>query len=170
MNGHRQAAVALYGLAPADQERILTELPAHDQRILQDYLAELADLGFDRAANMNDAAEPRPVAPPEPKTCLHGAAAADVLAVIGHEPATLIAQVLAIDSWPWADAVLAALAPHKGMLVRGALADGIAAAPARTRFLLAAVDAGLTHAPTAAAPARPRRLSAVLSKWLQWTR
>ncbi len=170
MNGHRQAAVALYGLAPADQERILMELPAQDQRILQDYLAELAALGFDKAANMNDAAEPAPVAPAEPRARLHGAAAADVLAVIGHEPAALIAQVLALDSWCWSDAFLAALAPHKGMLVRDALATGVAAAPARTRFLLAAVAAGLAQVPAAPAPARPRRLPAALSKWLPWTR
>lgn len=170
MNGHRQAAVALYALAPADQERILTELPAQDQRILQDYLAELAALGFDKAANMNDAAEPAPAAPLEPRTRLHGAAAADVLAVIGHEPAALIAQVLALDNWPWADAFLAVLAPHKGMLVRDALAGGIAAAPARTRFLLGAVVARLAHVPAAQPPVRARRLPAALSKWLPWTR
>ena len=174
MNGHRQAAVALYGLASSDQARILAELPLQDQRILQEYLAELAALGFDKTANMSETTAPVPVAPAaaplEPQACLRGAAAADVLAVVGHEPATLIAQLLAIDSWPWAGAVLDALAPHKRMLVREALDAGIADAPARTHFLLAAVHAGMAHAPAASAPVRARRLPAFFCKWLPWTR
>jgi hypothetical protein len=174
MNGHRQAAVALFGLASRDQVRILAELPAQDQRILQDFLAELAALGFDKAANMADVAEPPPVtapaAPLEPRVRLHGAAAADVLAAIAHEPAALIAQLLAIDSWPWAPDLLDALPPHKRKLVRDALDGGVAEAPARTRYLLAAVAAGLRQAPAAGTPPRARRMPAALSKWLPWTR
>jgi hypothetical protein len=174
MNGHRQAAVSLYGLASSDQERILAELPAQDQRILVDYLAELAALGFDKAATVADTAGPLPVAqaaaPLEPGARLHGAAAADVLAGIAHEPAALIAQLLAIDSWPWADAVLDSLPPHKRKLVRDALDAGIPEAPARTRFLLDAVIAGLPQTPTARSRLRTRPIAPTLSKWLPWIR
>jgi hypothetical protein len=174
MNGHRRAAVALYGLAPCDQERILAELPAPDQRILQEYLAELAALGFDKAANMADAVGPVPIvpvaSPSDPKNCLHGAAATDVYAVIGHEPASLIAQVLALDGWPWAESFLDLLQVQKRKLVRDALDAGIAAAPARAGFLLAAVGAGLAQAPSAAPAERGRRAPVALLKWLPWTR
>jgi hypothetical protein len=94
MNGHRQAAVALFGLASSDQERILAELPAQDQRILQDYLAELAALGFDKAANMADAREPAAAtpavptvptpAPIAPGARLHAAAAGAVVWLNGE--------------------------------------------------------------------------------------
>ncbi len=166
MNGHRQAAVALYGLASIDQERILAELPAQDQRILQDYLAELAALGFDRAIDMADAVVPA-AAPLAPRTRLHGSAAADVLAVIAHEPPALIARLLAMDSWPWAAAVLAALPPHTRKLVDAARDAGVVAAPACARFLLAAVDARLS---AVSAPPPSRRMPGVLRKWLPWTR
>jgi hypothetical protein len=174
MNGHRQAAVALYGLAPSDQQRILAELPAPDQRILHDYLGELAALGFDKAANMADAVAPVPfvpvASPSDPNTRLHGAAAADVYAVIAHEPASLIAQVLALDGWPWAKTLLDSLPQQKRKLVCDALDAGMAAAPARARFLVAAVDAGLPHLPAAAPAERARRAPRVLLKWLPWTR
>ena len=38
MSGHRQAAVALHGLAEEDRTLILAELPPADQATLQDYL------------------------------------------------------------------------------------------------------------------------------------
>jgi len=176
MNGHRQAAVALYGLAQSDQERILAELPANDQRILQDYLAELAALGFDKAANMAEAMAPAvaPAAPAasstDPNARLRAASAAQLHAALAHEPAALIAQVMALDSWPWAADLLDLLPPQRRKLVRDAL-EAQSAAPARARFLLTAVSAALRDTPSlAATQPGPRRATIGFTKWLPWTR
>jgi hypothetical protein len=164
MSGHRQAAAALYSLARGDQTRILAELSADDRRILEDYLAELAALGFDKAADMAEAAAPGPVAPTAASR-LHGATVAEVLAVVAHEPAVLIAQLLMADNWPWAQELLDMLAPPRRTAVRKALDSGVGAAPARACFVVAAVSAGLS--PLAAAPAPP---AAGGRRWFPWAR
>lgn len=173
--GHRQAAVALYGLAASDQESILKELPEADQQILKEYLAELAALGFDKTAGLDDAvampsapaALPAPAAVAAPAERLRAAPAAVVMAILAHEPASLIAQVLALQTWPWAQELLDMLPPQRRKLVREALDAGSAAAPARARFLVDALAAALPPVPTSL-PARRRPTRS--NRWLPWTR
>jgi hypothetical protein len=164
MTGHRQAAVALYSLAGADQTRILAELSADDRRVLEDYLAELAALGFDKAVNMAEAAVRCPMAPDAPSR-LHHATAVEVHAVVAHEPAMLIAQLLTQDNWPWAPELLDMLAlPHR-TAVRKALDAGIEPAPARARFVVAAVSTALAPPATAPVP-----LLTAGRRWFPWIR
>ena len=93
-----------------------------------------------------------------------------MLAVIGHEPPALIAQLLSVATWPWAAAVLDALPPHVRKLAGDALDAGEADAPARMRFLLAAVAGRLRALSPAAPPPPADRLFAAARKWLPWTR
>lgn len=166
MSGHRQAAAALYALDDRDQGLILAELPADDQAILRNYLAELADLGFARAAN-SDAPPPRAA---DPAGRLMAASAPSMLAILGQEPATLVAQVLALECWPWTAQFLELLPPHRRALVREASNAGVTAAPARDSFLIEAMDAALSRMPVIDAPAGLGRVSALVARWNPWTR
>ena len=166
MSGHRQAAAALYALDDRDQGLILAELPAGDQAILRDYLAELAELGFDKAANSD--APPRRAADPVGR--LMAASAPSMLAILGQEPATLVAQVLALECWPWTAQFLELLPPHRRALVRDASSAGVAAAAARDAFLIEAMDAALSRMPAIDTPAGLGRISALLTRWVPWTR
>lgn len=161
MSGHRQAAAALYSLASPDQEGILGQLPVRDQRILRGYLAELAELGFDKAANMAPA--PAAAARQDPRTRLREARAVQVFAVVEHEPAVLIAQLLALEDWAWSAELLDMLPPARRGLVRAALEAGIAAAPARAGFLVQSISAQLGDIV-------PARRAAGLKRWIRWTR
>jgi hypothetical protein len=169
MSGHRQAAVALYSLAESDQGAILAELPAADQTILRGYLAELAELGFDKAANSGAV----PLAPPPAdaqRASLQRASAAAMLSVLGQEPASLVAQLLSLGSWAWAPEFMELLTPARRALVREAASAGFAAAPAREQFLLAAIGAALRDLPAAPVPPGTRRFSASLARLVPWTR
>lgn len=173
MSGHRQAAVALYSLAEIDQGAILAELPADDQRILRGYLAELAELGFDKAANHADiavASAPARAALPDARTALRRAPAASMLVLLQHEPASLIAQVLSLEPFAWAPAFMELLAPHRRALVREALNAAFATAPARERLLLDSLGAALRDLPVPIAEPARRGLPFVFSRLLPWTR
>jgi len=170
MSGHRQAAVALFGLSEPDRRGILAELPTADQRILRGYLKELASLGFDPAA---DIAPRAPAAAPQPapgaRQRVHGSSAAAMLAVLGNEPATLVAQLLSLAAWPWAAELIELLPAPRRKLVRDALDGGFAAAPARELFLIDAVASALGAHPVSA-PAPAAGIAATLSRWMPWTR
>ena len=123
MSGHRQAALALYALGPADQDLILAELPDADQARLRGYLAELAELGFDGAAS---ASASQPVPAPVPSQApaherVRSASAATMAALLAGEPAGLVAQLLAADTWPWHAELLALLEPARRAQVQRAL-------------------------------------------------
>jgi len=171
MSGHRQAALALYSLADSDQGAILAELPADDQAILRALLDELAELGFDKAANSSIMAQPAPApAAPDAVAALMSASAASMLVVLQHEPASLVAQLLSLRRFAWAPQFMDLLAPQRRTLVRDALHAGFAAAPARERFLLESVGAALRALPASGADGAVRRAPFSLSKWLPWTR
>jgi hypothetical protein len=85
--------------------------------------------------------------------------------VLEQEPAALVGQLLAIRAWRWRDEVLAAMPAQRRTLVRNAMASGVPA-PARSRFLLAAMERRLA----AAAPA-PQPRFPLISRLVQaWTR
>lgn len=172
MSGHRQAAVALHALAPADRELILAELPAPDQRTLRGYLGELQELGFESGASATllAAAQAGGAALPPLLERLQAATPQQLYALLEREPASLVAQVLAMQAWPWHDAFLALCTPARRSAVQAASGAARAAAPARRRFLLETLAQRLGM-PVAAArtpvPAAPARL---LQRLLAWTR
>jgi hypothetical protein len=156
LGGHRQAALALFGLAARDQALILAELDLADQQVLRDYLAELAALGFDGTPLESAASAsvtPSPAATTDAFTRLRMASASAMVGVLAGEPASLTAQVLSLERWAWAPDFIDGLAAPARKQVRDALQDGVAVAPALRAFLLDAVADGLPASP-AAAPAR----------------
>ncbi|WP_426104792.1 hypothetical protein [Massilia sp. TSP1-1-2] len=196
MSGHRQAAAALYALARADQETILTELAPGDRRILRGFLAELSALGFDKAANMAvgtpidqasdavvEATDSEKASPahehqhaasiPDSRARLRGATAAQVFAAVSTEPPALIAQLVAIEPWPWTEAMLAMLPTPRSRQVQMTIDSGVSRAPACEQFLVNALNARLGErrsAPRDASTARIARLALSLRRWLPWTR
>jgi hypothetical protein len=135
MSGHRQAALALYPLGPADQDLILAELPDADQARLRGYLAELTELGFDGAAPaLPSVPAPLPSqagrAPASAHEQVRAAPAAAMAALLANEPAGLVAQLLACDTWPWHAELLALLEPARRALVQRALEARRAQGPA----------------------------------------
>jgi hypothetical protein len=180
MSGHRQAAAALYGLARADQDGILSELAERDQRILRGYLAELTELGFDKTVTMAPSNGTQPAEQPPSATAgavefapgsrLRGAGASEVFAVVAQEPAALIAQLLALEAWPWAEAILDMLPPARSTQVKIAIDAGVCTAPARAQFLVDALSARLGERVAAPSGARLAHLPQALRKWLPWTR
>jgi hypothetical protein len=177
MSGHHHAALALYRLGAADQDLILAELPDSDQARLRGYLAELAELGFDQTVP----------APPPPQVFspvvhtpasaheqLRIAPAAAVAALLAGEPPGLVAQLLAGDSWPWQDELLALLEPARRTQVQRALeARRGQGAPACTALLVEAMAPRLAASVSAAAPAVQKlraRMSLLFGKVRAWTR
>jgi hypothetical protein len=180
MSGHRQAALALYPLGPADQELILAELPDADQARLRGYLAELTELGFDGAAPGLPAA-PAPAPTPLPSSSEAGRAtasareqvraapAAAMAALLANEPAGLVAQLMASDTWPWHADLLALLEPARRALVQRALEARRARdpAPACAAVLLEAL--GPRVAACSAAAPRPKIVQ-LFARARAWTR
>lgn len=172
MSGHRHAALALYRLGAADQDLILAELSDADQARLRGYLAELAELGFDHtlpAPPPPHLFSPVPHTPASAHEQLRGASAAAVAALLAGEPAGLVAQLLASDTWPWHGELLELLDPARRALVLRALEArrGQGAAPACAAVLVEAMAPRLT-AP--AAQALRARMSQLFSKARAWTR
>jgi hypothetical protein len=166
MSGHRQAAVALHALAEEDRRLILAQLPAADQSTLRGYLAELAELGFDGdSMALNDAvavAKPVPAAPD-----LAHAAPATMLRLLENEPASLVAQVLALEQWRWRAGMLALSTPARRDAI---LAAHVSPAPARARFLRQSLAARLAAMAPDQAPARTSLLASVVRWGSAWRR
>lgn len=152
MSGHRQAAAALHALGSQDREQILAELPAADQQVLRAYLAELAALGFEGGAidTVQLAAGD-----------LATAAPAQLYSLLEHEPALLVAQVLALQEWRWRAGLLALFPAARQERIRAVGAQLPPPGPARARYLRAALAARLSAAPRGAASA---------SRWQAWRR
>lgn len=139
MSGHRQAALALHGIDAGDQRLILEQLGEQDRAILSGHLAELTELGFEPGLVVPVAGPARPpvedatrqaraATPATPAGQLRAASAAAMAALLRHEPATLLSELLSAAAWPWQAAVLASLPPAKQTLVRA----GMAAAQTRS--------------------------------------
>ena len=172
MSGHRQAAVALYGASELDRQLVLAQLEPSDQVLLRGYLAELSELGFS-AAHMAayHPVTPHQSNPPPPAAkhgVLHAANAQQLYAVLREEPASLVAQLLALDAWPWAPTLLAMYEPARRLAITQA-AGGTVMAPAKAaalRALLAERLPPLSAAP-AAAPLNVRTALRKARKWLR---
>lgn len=177
MSGHRQAALALYGLDEFDRQAILAELPVNDQVALRGLLTELNELGFERSVAAGAPARPQREAitgqeapGADVRGVLCGATPQTMLDLLGHEPASLQACFLSIERWPWASGFLDLLPPQRRAQVRAAMQEGFAPAPARARFLLESVVAGLPPAQTSGHAVRRGWLPRTLGRFVSWTR
>ncbi|WP_100877090.1 hypothetical protein [Janthinobacterium sp. 64] len=172
MSGYRQAAIALHAVGAADRRLILAELPTADRITLTGYLRELKELGFDGA----DADEvlSTPVAPPPAVTSLDRIIAATpetMFAIFQYEPASLVAQFLALQDWPWAPAMLDLFPALQRERIRAARPSQVPDVPARRRFVFDAVFARVDGA--ACQPSQMRHatpLVSLLRKMTSWTR
>lgn len=177
MSGHRRAAVALHGLQAFDRQAMLAELPIADQQILQGYLNELDALGFSNGPDLLQQLPPSMTAIPadgdsgEPAAVLRRASAAQLLDCLQEEPASLIARVLALDNWPWQEALLTQLAAPLRQRVRAQM-QALPAAPRLQACLLATLAQKLAALPVRrVAPLASKRKPHWLAAWRQrWSR
>jgi len=130
----RQAALTLHAMAPQDAAWLLQQLPAIEAVELQALLEELRSLGIPSdptlldELRMGDGVFPVPAArvgvdvhklTVEAMMDELGAARADLLLhILKPEPVALLAFLLSMRSWPWADALLAALEIHRRLSLR----------------------------------------------------
>lgn len=176
MSGHRHAAGVLYGVNTADQEAVLHALPVADQRILRAHLLELRALGFDAGTVRAAAGSPPPIIPNDTAgrlhTALRGADAGAMRSVLAHEPAELIADVLALEEWPWSAALLTALPTNQKVALR-LMADRQAPTPALGALLLERLSAHMPAISIDGTPADAMASSvppSLLKRWTRWMR
>lgn len=177
MSGQRQAALALHALMPADRDLILAELDRDQQGVLRGLLAELSELGFD--PQLDDAARSAPVVAPDPATApaspsprhtVEKASASDMLAVVGQEPASFIAALLAAGPWPWADEFLRSLAATRRLAVSSAMAVPMHASGQRDHILIELVARELAGLAPAAAPGPVSGAATLFARMRAWIR
>lgn len=162
MSGHRRAAVALNALGVEDRRLILDALPADDRDTLRGYLAELTALGFE--GGEIDAGM---LAPSAPANDLSAASPAAMFALLEHEPAGLVAQVLAAQQWRWSVGMLALCTPARREAIRVA---PVVVAPARARCVLASLSARLAQAAPSSARAQASPFASLLRLVQSWRR
>ena len=130
----RQAALTLHAMAPQDAAWLLRQLPAIEAAELQSLLEELRSLGLPSDPALLEALHPSREAPREPalagkagagelsleavKRELDGARAELLLPILKTEPVALLAFLLSMKPWPWADSLLAALETHRRLSLR----------------------------------------------------
>ncbi|MBV8464759.1 MAG: hypothetical protein JO218_02330 [Burkholderiales bacterium] len=130
----RQSALLVHGLAQADRDWLLTQLPENDRARLAGHLAELAELGVPADPGLLDTVlaqvGPRPAArgKTDPRQTLRRAGAEVMLQLLGQEPAWMIGTVLSIESWPWREALVEGLDASRRERVRQALRPNVAGA------------------------------------------
>jgi hypothetical protein len=186
MSNYRHAALALHGLPEADRAWVLAQLP-HDQRNgVTRYLAELQSLGFtpadSAAVAMQGAAAPPEPEPSRPFLRVRAATPDRMFALLHGEPASLIAQVLAIRDWPWADEFLQRFSPMRRERIKAGIAQTACLPAMRIEFLIdeCAKCLPLPQDNSAAAPALtaqaarsvgPNKSSWLLKWWaMPWNR
>lgn len=133
MSGPQRAAVALYALAAEDRELILAELPPQDQEQLRRQLREMHELGFEQGAvpMLEKAAAPAV----GKADALAQADAAVLFGILEHEPAALVAEVLALREWRCRDALLQQFPAARRSAISVAAAGRQASAPVRREWL-----------------------------------
>lgn len=172
MSGHRRAAVALHGLQAADRQAMLSQLPEHDQQILQDYLAELDALGFSYGPDLAQEIPVRVDKGPavDAVTQLRRMPLARLLPALADEPAMVIARVLQIQAWPWQENFLGQLPALLKQRVRGHLAQGLPPAPKLQACLLENLLRKIASQPPRRMNPAPQAVS-WLANWRQrWSR
>jgi hypothetical protein len=130
----RQAALTLHAMAPHDVAWLLQQLPAIEAAELQSLLEELHDLGIPSDPRLLDELRLGDAVPPQSalasyahidelsvEALVHALDTARVdllLPVLKPEPVALLAFLLSLRSWSWADSLLAALETHRRLSLR----------------------------------------------------
>jgi hypothetical protein len=151
MSGYRRAVVALHEVCEQDRNWILALLPATERATLECYLDELKGLGFtsDAALSQPDSLDgstsggsPMQATPDDARLSagrLRSASAHRIVVILSNEPPSLVAQIMAIEAWPWTDSVLRLFEPAFRARVNQARTDLTYIAPSRRRFVVQAV-------------------------------
>lgn len=121
-------------MPPQDADWLLRQLPAPEAAELQSLLEELRTLGIPSDPGLLDALRQSHEAPREAafagragtgdlsleaiKHELDGARVELLLPILKPEPVALLAFLLSLKSWLWADALLAALETHRRLSLR----------------------------------------------------
>ena len=130
----RQAALTLHAMAPHDAAWLLQQLPAIEAAELQSLLEELRDLGIPSDPRLLDELRLGDAASQESAPADHAhidelsvealmyaldAARIDLLLpLLKPEPVALLAFLLSLKSWSWADSLLSALETHRRLSLR----------------------------------------------------
>jgi hypothetical protein len=135
MSGYRQAVVALHELVAQDRGWILARLPEAERATLECYLDELKTLGFASGASLRQALPATANGEDAASSCLRRAPARRMAALLENEPPSLVAQLVAIEAWPWEIPVMKQFSPAFRDSVARARADVTQVAPLRRAFL-----------------------------------
>lgn len=134
--GPRQAALLVHGLAPADAEWLLAQLKPGQQRQVRELVAELRQLGIpaqpmpvSAMPTAAPSANPNVIVDDSPAARVRAASPAALSEVLRAEPPALTARLLSLEEWPWRDALLVELGPHKRRQVESALISSPACPP-----------------------------------------
>lgn len=130
----RQAALTLHAMAPHDAAWLLQQLPAIEAAELQSLLEELRSLGIPSDSRLLDElcqgdAASKETAPADyahidelpVEALMHelDTARADLLLpILKPEPVALLAFLLSLKPWSWAESLLAALETHRRLSLR----------------------------------------------------
>lgn len=130
----RQAALALHAMAPHDAAWLLQQLPVIEAAELQSLLEELRSLGIPSDPRLLDELRRGDIAPRDATPAgyahiheltvealmreLDTAHANLLLPILKPEPVALLAFLLSLKSWSWADSLLAALETHRRLSLR----------------------------------------------------
>jgi len=146
MTGYRRAAVELHALNEEDRQWVLGNLGEQDRTVLAQYLQELKDLGFNEAASLPGMTLAAPSASRTAATRferVRNASAADLFAILEHEPSSLIAQFMALHAWHWSSAFLQLFPAPRRERIRSAVPPATGVAPALREYLIDTVGARL---------------------------
>lgn len=127
-DAYRQSALLLHGLSDIDRQWILAQLTEEQRLRLQTQMTELAQLGMPADKSLVEGllrqGRQKSTADADgPGAALRAASAEKVLYLLAREPAWLIAAVLAIEAWPWREAIYVGLDASKRERVKQALGD-----------------------------------------------
>jgi len=108
--GARRAALMLRAMSGSDRRWVLSQLSSVQQSLVAPSLDELEsmDLPVPSQFRSPSFAQQQPLNVHNSRHCLMLADVNDVVELLRGEPFALIQHVLALGSWPWADAVLLA--------------------------------------------------------------
>jgi hypothetical protein len=94
-----------------------------------------------------------------------------VFAAVAEEPPALVAQMLLLEAWPWAGALLGMFPFSDSRKIQILIRAGVVAAPARQQFLVAALSERLgVRRSLPDGDGQHRLFPFALAKWLPWTR
>lgn len=145
--GRRSAALVLHCLDPGDRRWLFHMLPPGARATVSPLLDELGSLGLSdhpgivRAllGGMDDAHAGRS----GPRARIAEATAAEIWAVLQHEPLAMTGWLLALGPWPWRAALIKKLQPHQRAAVAEAEAGWSCVGDTAAIALLDAVETTL---------------------------